>query len=457
MKPEPRSLWTDEQLAKVVAVILNKVRDLWWAYYDVDLDAADDAAPPVIRVLDHIQHDGTGYRWTGTPADKNILLPVLLRVLNDEPAVAREIFRRIFDVNEIPNLSGADGGLAGKLNRAEREHRDRMYLAAIRAGKCADRPILVAEGDSWFQFPGFTLLRLGKRRLHIEFVREIIDHLIASKRYCIRSLAAGGDWLSNMLRTHDYIEPLSQIEPDVFLFSGGGNDLLGEGRVANMVRHKRRLGEPEEFSRRCDELVEMRCGVTAIQRGAFDHARYTLGARFLSKDFVSFMNLALIQYYLFFTSLAHSKLHTMAIITQGYDYVIPTRKSTAPWYSLRRWVNKGLGSGKWLWLPLEQKRLDDNEKEAALYAMITEFNELMIALATSRKFPRLYHVDLRGTARSRKDWYDEIHLTSDAFRRAAGVFERCIANAVSEKPSEQKVFSAADAAMQQVSPPPAIV
>lgn len=445
-------VWSDEQLGKVVAVVLNQVRDLWWAYYDVDLDFAADAVPPVDTVLARIEHDGAGYLWTGTPAEKAVLLPVLLRVLNDEPSIAKEIFRRIFDVNEIPNESGADAGLGGKLNRVEREHRERKYLADVRDGKCVNRAIVVAEGDSWFQFPGVTLVRLGLRRLHVEFVREIVDHLIASDRYCLRSLAAAGDWLSNMLRTEDYIEPLSRIEPDVFLFSGGGNDLLAEGRVANMVRHKRRLAEPEEFSKRCHELVEQRGG-KAAHDAAFDHATYAIGTKFLSKDFVSFMNLTLIQYFLFFTGLAHSKLHTMATITQGYDHVIPTRVSTAPWYSIRRWVNKAMGSGKWLWLPLEQKRLTDDEKRAVLYAMITEFNELMIALAMSPKFPRLYHVDLRGTARSSRDWYDEIHLTSAAYKRAAAVFHRCIDATLLAQPGGKKVFSARDA---EPAPPAAV-
>jgi hypothetical protein len=104
-----------------------------------------------------------------------------------------------------------------------------------------------------------------------------------------------------------------------------------------------------------------------------------------------------------------------------------------------------MGSGKWLWLPLEQKRLTDNEKQAALYAMITEFNELMVTLATSKKFPRLFHVDLRGTARSSRDWYDEIHLTSQAFGRAAEVYERCIQYALANPEPTQKVFSPLDA------------
>ncbi len=433
-------LWTDEQLGKAVAVILNQVQGLWWAYYDVDLAFESPDAPGVAEILTRIERTALGYRWTGTPAEERVLLPVLLHVLNDQPAAAHEIFRRIFDVNEIPTGSGADTGLAGRLNRAEREHREREYLRAVREGRCEKRPVLVAEGDSWFQFPGLTLLRMGRLRVHVEFVREIIDHLIKSKRYCIRSIAAGGDWLSNMLRTRDYIEPLSRIEPDAFLFSGGGNDLLADGRVGNMVRHKRRLSEPEEFTRRADELVRRRCGAGNGAGVKLDHERYALGAKFLSKDFVSFMNLTLVQCFLFFSSLANSKLHTMAIVTQGYDYPIPTRKSTASWYSLRRWINKGLGSGKWLWMPLEQKRLDEREKRAVAYALITEFNELMIALAQCGHFPRLYHVDLRGVARSDRDWYDEIHLTSEAFGRAAAVYEACLSDVLAAAPSGRKVF-----------------
>ena len=112
--------------------------------------------------------------------------------------------------------------------------------------------------------------------------------------------------------------------------------------------------------------------------------------------------------------------------------------------SLRRLVNKLMGSGKWLWLPLEQKRLSDDEKRAVIYAMITEFNELLVALAWSGRFPHLYHVDCRGVARSDQDWYDEIHLTSQAFQRAASLFDACLAQALATPPATQKVFTVAD-------------
>ena len=111
---------------------------------------------------------------------------------------------------------------------------------------------------------------------------------------------------------------------------------------------------------------------------------------------------------------------------------------------MRRLVNKLMGSGKWLWIPLEQKRLNDDEKRAVIYTMITEFNEALVSLAMSPKFPHLYHVDCRGVARSPADWYDEIHLTSKAFKRAESLFEVCITDALRTGDGKQKVFSVSD-------------
>jgi lysophospholipase L1-like esterase len=278
-------------------------------------------------------------------------------------------------------------------------------------------------------------------RIHVDAVKDILDHLIAGKCYCVHSLAAGGDWLIQMLRAEDYVEPLSQIEPDVFLFSGGGNDLLGDGRVANMTLHKRRV---EPLSDRHRQLFAARVAATAKRTTVFDRSRYEAGVGFLAKEFIGFLNLILLQYFIFFSNLAHSKLASMVIVTHGYDFAVPTRRSTARLVSIRRLVNRLMGSGKWLWLPLEQKRLNDDEKRAVVYAMITEFNELLVSLAESKHFPYVYHVDNRGIARSDQDWYDEIHLTSEAYRRSASLFDVCISTALAEPGGGKKVFTVAD-------------
>jgi len=67
-----------------------------------------------------------------------------------------------------------------------------------------------------------------------------------NSKYCVLSLAAAGDWLSNMLKTREYITELSRIEPNIFLFSGGGNDLMGEN-LGTMIKHKRRTHEKFPF------------------------------------------------------------------------------------------------------------------------------------------------------------------------------------------------------------------
>jgi len=437
-------IWTTQDKEKVIAVILNKINGVWWTYYNVDL-AAEEAPlsdADARAALDAIELQGDRYHWKGSAHDFAALYPLLQRIYSDHPELALEVFRRIFDMNVVPGDSGAEGSVIDVLNKEERAARYDSYIKSIQDGSCIGRPIIVAEGDSWFQFPGRWFVRLfGLRWIHIDAVKDILDHLIAAKRYCVHSLAAGGDWLIKMLRANDYVEPLSRIEPDVFLISGGGNDLLGDGRVANMTLHKRRV---EPLSDRHRELVEKRLEAIRDRSVVFDRALYEAGVIFLAKEFISFLNLFLIQYSIFFSNLCHSKLSTMAVVTHGYDFALPTRKSTARLISFRRVVNKLMGSGKWLWLPLEQKRLNDDEKRAVVYAMITEFNELLVSLAQAPRFPRLFHVDCRGVAASPKDWYDEIHLNSKAYRRAASIFDACIAVALAAPRSTQKVFTIAD-------------
>jgi hypothetical protein len=208
-----------------------------------------------------------------------------------------------------------------------------------------------------------------------------------------------------------------------------------------MTLHKRRV---EPLGGRHAEILAARVKAVQGRRVEFNRGQYEAGLVFLAKEFVSFLNLILVQYAIFFSSLARSKLSSMVVVTHGYDFAVPMQKSSARLISFRRLVNKLMGSGKWLWIPLEQKRLSDPEKRAVLYAMITEFNELLVALASSPRFPHLYHVDCRGIARSDKDWYDEIHLTSKAYKRAASLFELCIKTALDNPKGKQKVFTISD-------------
>ena len=83
-------------------------------------------------------------------------------------------------------------------------------------------PIIVSEGNSWFQFP--------------IILDDVIDQLI-SKGYAVRSLDAAGDTLDNMIETGEYLDALTQTGASVFLFSAGGNDILGGGNLVALLRN----------------------------------------------------------------------------------------------------------------------------------------------------------------------------------------------------------------------------
>ena len=82
-------------------------------------------------------------------------------------------------------------------------------------------PIIVSEGDSWFQFP--------------ILLDDTIDHLY-DHSFAIRSLDAAGDTLENMLAEHEYIDAIEETGASIFLLSAGGNDALGGGNLRDHLR-----------------------------------------------------------------------------------------------------------------------------------------------------------------------------------------------------------------------------
>jgi len=80
------------------------------------------------------------------------------------------------------------------------------------------------EGDSWFEYP--------------IFLKDITDNLMDSENLAIYSIASGGDWVANMIANHQYQFEYLKLKPDVFIISGGGNDILGDNRLASFVNYK---------------------------------------------------------------------------------------------------------------------------------------------------------------------------------------------------------------------------
>ena len=64
-------------------------------------------------------------------------------------------------------------------------------------------------------------------------LKDTIDQLIDRDnfQYAIYGLSEAGDLLSNIVREDEISEAIERENPDVLLISGGGNDMVGNGRM----------------------------------------------------------------------------------------------------------------------------------------------------------------------------------------------------------------------------------
>lgn len=318
----------------------------------------------------------------------------------------RELIRRIYDTNDEALLEMSDarrGGLA-RWNQWSTNGRIKKYLKKMSRGHRVKNPklankVILAEGDSWFQFP---LL-----------VSDIIDWMMKDNRNAVYSIAYAGDWATNMIYDGEYISELPVHKPDAFLISGGGNDLLGNSRLAVML--------------------------TLPEWGSTDPRDY------VKREFHSFLLTLKLMYRIMFGNIKKSgKYPHMKIITHGYDYPIPRR----PRFIWRRPLNLALtklvGSGKWLAQPMDIVGIPDKShgqeyahlREDIAKYLIDCFNEMFIDL--TKDFPNVFHVDCRGTAKSEHDWFDEIHLSSKNFQKISRVYTEIIHTQLGQH--EQQVF-----------------
>ena len=331
----------------------------------------------------------------------------------------RPLVKRIFDMNDSFMLNGseADQGLLGKLNKRGRKKKNRNFFKKITSHpkeKKENEKVIIAEGDSWFEFP--------------IFVKDIIDWIINITDYSVYSLAYGGDWIGNILYSGDYIHELSLYLPDVFLLSGGGNDLVGNKRLAILV--EKREGLDIEVTKNDNIQID-----THVSHGMDELTaeKIVIGKKFLNKDFWATLNVFRFQYLLILKNIQLSKkFDNMKIITHGYDFPIPSSNRNIFKHPLR-WFNK---NGKWLDEPLRIRGIHEPfEQQAILTAMIHEFNEMLIDLSKKDKNKNLYHIDCRGFA-SENYWLDELHLKSKYYKEIAKIYVECIESSDTTK----KVF-----------------
>ncbi len=275
-----------------------------------------------------------------------------------------------FSPQVIPNPkmiedNGMEGAFAlNVFNKLARGRRNRKYRRRIRHW---DGVRIVAEGDSWFQYP--------------LILKDTIDQLADTDnfQYAIYGLSEAGDLLSNIIREDEISEAIDRENPDVFLISGGGNAMVGDGRAATLVHKFSANRKPENYPNdNFDVFLEE---LERLYRGLFSR-------------------------------LLANRPH-LKIICHGYDNVIPQ-------------------NGPWLGKPLGKQDITNKTLQRKIVAeMIRRFNTVISKLAVA--FPKsVYHVDLQNTVGTASKWHDELHPKNEGYLKVAQKFDRVIRQALSE-------------------------
>ena len=255
-------------------------------------------------------------------------------------------------------------------------------------------PVLVSEGDSWFQFPFL--------------IKDVIDHL--SAHYHIWSVGAAGDTAENMVfknerpRQTEFMIALDKHRDEVkgFLFSAAGNDIIGE--------------DPDTDIPVLLDLLKHFNNDTSDIEGHIDLN--------LLKEKLDFLEDA----YRTVIQRIRSKPHfkTLPIFIHGYDYAFPY-----PWPADEHRDPIYAEKDEWLGSAFKQREImDPQHRREIIKYMIERLYTMLTSVAGNSQQTGVWLIDCRGALPDVSDWKDEIHGTSDGFTEVAARFKAVIDPAI---------------------------
>lgn len=253
------------------------------------------------------------------------------------------------------------------------------HVALATAAKAATKGWLIAEGDSWFDYPGTDILN----SLH-------------QSAYDVESVARAGDRIEMMAFGRGQLDRFAAAvekvignghTPKAILLSGGGNDIAGS-EFAFLINH---AGSPRQGFN--DSVVR---GV--IEERARDAYIWIIRT---------------------ITDLCQKMLkQKIRIILHGYGYPIPDGDGV-----LGGW---GPLPGPWLRPGFIEKGFDNlAENTAMMKSLMDRFNNMVQGVAG--EFAHVRYVNLRPLLPATKTlWANELHPKEKGFKLAAAEFEKAI-------------------------------
>jgi lysophospholipase L1-like esterase len=245
--------------------------------------------------------------------------------------------------------------------------------------------LLIAEGDSWFDYPFNDVLRL------LEDDHGYDVESVAHKGDCVEDMAYASGQFEEFARRLEKLLRQGQV-PDAILLSGGGNDIAGD-EFAMLLNHAASGLPPinQDIVRGVIE-VRLRNAYAFLISGLTELTRKILG-------------------------------RPIPIVLHGYDFPIPDgRGFLGGFFAL---------PGPWLEPGFHKKGYGDVVANAkVMRELINGFNTMLKSLGSAPQFTHVTYLDLRGTLETgstyKKDWANELHPTAKGFAMVAAKFAAVI-------------------------------
>jgi hypothetical protein len=290
-----------------------------------------------------------------------------------------------------------DAATLTELNRGEA--RAEAIIAQFRTERLLFHPpdlgILVAEGDSWFNYPVSDVLsELRSRGWDVRSTAHAGDNLedmaynehqlrgIYDRLLDIRNENLGG--LGPLISDHSKV-PRADLLPKAVLLSGGGNDIAGPS-----------------FAMLLERAGSQRSGVNPIILHELVYGRLRCALLNLVGAVDKFSQ--------------HTFQKSLPIVMHGYDYPVPDGRGVlGGWWVLPGpWLSPGFDDKAF---PLDPT----GGRFQMVKSIIDVYNEMLATL--EQEVPYFHYVDLRGTlsaaANYRESWANELHPTGAGFNDVA--------------------------------------
>jgi lysophospholipase L1-like esterase len=262
--------------------------------------------------------------------------------------------------------------------RAEGVARAPSAEARRAAGPPPARGVLVAEGDSWFDYPLYDVL------VSLEDDHDFEIESVAHRGDRVESMAYADAQLDALCRRIEKVVRRGEV-PRAILLSGGGNDLVGS-----------------QFQLLLDHARSPIAGLNdSVVQGLIDERIFLAYVHMISAV----------------TRLCDTLTgRRIPIVTHGYAHAVPDgRGFLGGWWVL---------PGPWLKPGFDAKGFHDVRQNARVVrVLIDRFNAMLERVAALRGFGHVRYVDLRDTLSSdatwRRSWADELHPTRSGFGRVA--------------------------------------